>query len=97
MGCFRNMNISGDFHNVICRQRKLEEALLFRGQLKDALQSMLDWLNKVEPLMSESAPVHGDLDNVNALNEHHKVTQICFVDLSIETSNQEFFELYCEK
>ena len=29
------------------RQRELEEALLFSGQFKDALQALLDWLYKV--------------------------------------------------
>ena len=38
--------------NNICgksvdRQRRLEEALLFSGQFKDALQALLDWLYKV--------------------------------------------------
>lgn len=38
--------------NAVCggaveRQRQLEEALLFSGQFKDALQALLDWLYKV--------------------------------------------------
>ena len=38
--------------NTVCngaveRQRELEEALLFSGQFKDALQALLDWLYKV--------------------------------------------------
>ena len=63
--------------NSICahsvdRQRKLEEALLFSGQFKDALQALLDWLYKVEPLLADNQPVHGDLDTVLSLVEEHK-------------------------
>jgi dystonin len=55
------------------RQRKLEEALLFSGQFKDAVQALLEWLHKVEGTLSEEGPVHGDLDTVTALMEKHKV------------------------
>lgn len=66
--------------NSVCgksvdRQRKLEEALLFSGQFKDAMQALLDWLYKVEPLLAEDQPVHGDLDTVNSLEEEHKAFQ----------------------
>merc|ERR1719244_461095 len=54
------------------RQRKLEEALLFTGQFKDATQALLDWLKKVEVGLVEDGPVHGDLDTVMALVEQHK-------------------------
>ncbi|XP_041359572.1 microtubule-actin cross-linking factor 1, isoforms 1/2/3/5-like isoform X3 [Gigantopelta aegis] len=66
--------------NNICgksvdRQRKLEEALLFSGQFNEAFQALLDWLAKVEPLLSEDQPVHGDLDTVNSLIDGHKTFQ----------------------
>ncbi|MCL4115460.1 UNVERIFIED_CONTAM: hypothetical protein GTU68_053574, partial [Idotea baltica] len=54
------------------RQRKLEEALLFTGQFKDAIQALLDWLKKVELGLVADGPVHGDLDTVMALVEQHK-------------------------
>nr|QVD39310.1 Dystonin [Schistocerca gregaria] len=54
------------------RQRRLEEALLFSGQFKDAVQALLDWLHKVESTLGEEGPVHGDLDTVVALVEQHK-------------------------
>ena len=57
------------------RQRALEEALLFSGQFKDALQALLDWLYKVEPTLAEDQLVHGDLDTVNSLMEEHKAFQ----------------------
>ena len=57
------------------RQRTLEEALLYSGQFKDALQALLDWLYKVEPNLGEDQPVHGDLDTVNSLCEEHKAFQ----------------------
>lgn len=64
--------------NLLCsksvdKQRTLEDALLCSGQFKDALQALLDWLYKVEPLLAEDQPVHGDLDTVNGLVEEHKV------------------------
>ena len=59
---------------MVDRQRKLEEALLFSGQFKDAMQALLDWLYKVEPLLAEDQPVHGDLDTVNSLEEEHRVS-----------------------
>lgn len=54
------------------RQRKLEEALLYSGQFKDAIQALLDWLKVVEKQLSEDGPVHGDLDTVIALVDQHK-------------------------
>ena len=47
--------------------------MLVAGQFKDALQLLLDWLYKVEPSLNEDQPVHGDIDTVNSLTEHHKV------------------------
>lgn len=61
---------------TIRRQRKLEEALLYCGQFKDALEALLDWLKKTEKLLSDEGPVHGDLDTVNALIDQHKVNRI---------------------
>lgn len=57
----------------LCRQHKLEEALLFSGQFMDALQALVDWLYKVEPQLAEDQPVHGDLDLVMNLMDAHKV------------------------
>lgn len=54
------------------RQRKLEEALLYSGQFKDAIAALLQWLKKVEQELSEDSPVHGDLDTVNHLVDIHK-------------------------
>ncbi|XP_071449100.1 microtubule-actin cross-linking factor 1, isoforms 1/2/3/4/5 isoform X30 [Hetaerina americana] len=63
--------------NSVCgksvdRQRKLEEALLFSGQFKEAVQALMDWMRKVESGLIAEGPVHGDLDTVMALVEHHK-------------------------
>ncbi|XP_049879738.1 microtubule-actin cross-linking factor 1 isoform X17 [Pectinophora gossypiella] len=57
---------------AVDRQRKLEEALLYSGQFKDAMSALLDWLRKRERELSGDAPVHGDLDTVMALIEQHK-------------------------
>lgn len=63
--------------NSVCnksvdRQRKLEEALLYSGQFKEAIAALLQWLKKVEKELSEDSPVHGDLDTVNHLVELHR-------------------------
>ncbi|XP_025411352.1 dystonin isoform X7 [Sipha flava] len=63
--------------NMVCtksvdRQRKLEEALLYCGQFKDAMEALLDWLRKTEKRLTDDGPVHGDLDTVMALVEQHK-------------------------
>lgn len=54
------------------RQRKLEEALLFSGQFKDAIQALLDWLQKTEKHLSNPGPLYGDLDTVTNLVEQHR-------------------------
>ncbi|CAL1283114.1 unnamed protein product [Larinioides sclopetarius] len=57
------------------KQRKLEEALLFSGQFKDAVQALLDWLEKSKKALSENQLLHGDLDTVMALVDQHKSFQ----------------------
>lgn len=59
-------------NRAIDRQRKLEESLLFSGQFKEALQALLDWLNKAEPKLAQDQNVHGDLDTVTNLFDQHK-------------------------
>merc|ERR1719350_2457877 len=54
------------------RQRKLEEALLFSGQFKDAMKALMDWLGQMEKALDDKMPVHGDLDTVIGLVEQHK-------------------------
>ena len=54
------------------KQRKLEEALLFSGQFKDALKALMDWLKSMESELDNKTPVHGDLDTVIGLVEKHK-------------------------
>ena len=56
----------------IDRQRKLEEALLFSGQFKEAVQALLDWLQKTEKQLFDCGPLHGDLDTVSNLVEQHR-------------------------
>ncbi|XP_073988701.1 dystonin-like protein short stop isoform X27 [Rhodnius prolixus] len=62
-------------NKAVDRQRKLEEALLYCGQVKDALDALLDWLRKVHKELAEDGPVHGDLDTVQALIEQHKALE----------------------
>lgn len=66
--------------NSICnksvdRQRKLEEALLFSGQFKDAIDALMDWLEKAKNQFLNNSSVYGDLDTVTALVEEHKIFQ----------------------
>ena len=58
----------------ICRQNKLDEALLSSGRFSDAMQSLLEWLAKAESYLAEDQPILGDLDTVNILIEQHKVS-----------------------
>ncbi|CAH0551958.1 unnamed protein product [Brassicogethes aeneus] len=55
------------------RQRKLEEALLYSGQFKEAIAALVQWLKKAEKELAGDNPVHGDLDTVNHLIDLHKV------------------------
>ncbi|PIK37942.1 putative microtubule-actin cross-linking factor 1 isoform X5 [Apostichopus japonicus] len=57
---------------AVDRQRKLEEALLYSGQFKDALQSLLEWMYQVEPTLADDNPVHGDKDTVANLMDAHQ-------------------------
>ncbi|XP_063629073.1 dystonin isoform X7 [Cydia splendana] len=57
---------------AVDRQRKLEEALLYSGQFKDAMSALLEWLKKQQTKLAADSPVHGDLDTVMALIEQHK-------------------------
>lgn len=66
--------------NSICnksvdRQRKLEEALLFSGQFKDAIDALMEWLEKSKAHLLANMAVYGDLDTVAALVEAHKIFQ----------------------
>ncbi|XP_077965714.1 microtubule-actin cross-linking factor 1-like isoform X2 [Styela clava] len=53
------------------RQNTLEEALMVSGRLIDAIESLLDWLYKVEPSVAADSPVHGDVHTVANLIDHH--------------------------
>lgn len=59
-------------HKSVERQRKLEEALLYSGQFKDAIAALVQWLQKAEAHLSADSPVHGDLDTVNHLVDLHR-------------------------
>jgi len=57
----------------VCRQTKLDEALLSSGRVSDALQALMEWLSKAESYLTEDQPTLGDLDTVSMLLEQHKV------------------------
>ncbi len=65
--------VSFSLVSLCYRQRKLEEVLLLSGKFQDALQERLNWLYKVEPLLAEDQPVHGDVHTVSSFVEEHKV------------------------
>lgn len=54
------------------RQKKLEEALLFSGQFKDAIKSLMDWIDFAQQNLSLKN-LYGDLDTVNSLIDSHKI------------------------
>ncbi|KAF8565826.1 hypothetical protein P879_04430, partial [Paragonimus westermani] len=55
------------------RHRALEEALLSAGLYKEALQSLGDWLAKVEPQLAEhQVGVFGDVETVEQLIDAHR-------------------------
>lgn len=68
----------GDLFSYIFRQQKLEEALLFSGMFQDALQSLFDWLETVEPSLSSETAIMGDTQTVHILMDNHKVQFVCF-------------------
>ncbi len=58
------------------RQKKLEDALLCSGQFRDALQSLLEWLGRVEPTLADNNQLlNGDLESVMALIEDNEQFQ----------------------
>ncbi|XP_035224503.1 microtubule-actin cross-linking factor 1-like isoform X1 [Stegodyphus dumicola] len=63
--------------NKVCaksvnRQRRLEEALLYSGQFKEAVMALIDWFDKTIATLSETKAYHGDLDTVTSLLDQHK-------------------------
>ena len=65
--------------NSVCsksvdRQRKLEESLLFSGQFRDAVDALIDWLEKAR-IHLDLDRLHGDLDTVTSLVDQHKAFQ----------------------
>uniref|UniRef100_A0A5S6QD24 Calponin-homology (CH) domain-containing protein n=1 Tax=Trichuris muris TaxID=70415 RepID=A0A5S6QD24_TRIMR len=54
------------------RQQKLEEALLFSGQFKEAVATLMDYLVGAEERLDPNASVYGDLDSVLNWEEDHK-------------------------
>ncbi|CDW56773.1 VAB 10A protein [Trichuris trichiura] len=54
------------------RQQKLEEALLFSGQFKEAVSTLMDYLVGAEERLSSNVGVYGDLDSVITWEEEHK-------------------------
>lgn len=66
--------------NSVCaksvdRQRKLEESLLYSGQFKEAVDALLDWLERARNDLLSIDRLHGDLDTVTQLVEQHKSFQ----------------------
>jgi len=58
------------------RQKRLEDALLCSGQFRDALQSLLEWLGRVEPTLADNNQLlNGDLESVLALIEDNEQFQ----------------------
>lgn len=58
---------------------------MLSGKFQDALQERLNWLYKVEPMLAEETPVHGDVHTVSSFVEEHKVSP-AYVDLMLEVT-----------
>ena len=52
--------------------RDIQDSMVSSGRLIDALETLEEWLIKVEPELSERRPVEGDLDTVEKLIEQHR-------------------------
>jgi len=65
------VNLSPFTHN---RKHQLEESLLFSGRFSDAIESLMQWLYKIEPQLSDETPVMGDIHTVNTLMDRHDVS-----------------------
>ena len=52
--------------------RDIQESMVSSGRLIDALETLEEWLIRVEPELSERRPVEGDLDTVEKLIDQHR-------------------------
>ena len=55
---------------------ELQASLVSSGKLIEALETLEDWLAKVEPGLRESTPVDGDYDSVAMLVEAHEQLKV---------------------
>lgn len=46
------------------------------GRLNEAIDSLFDWLYKVEPSVAADSPVHGDVHTVAGLIDQHNVRNV---------------------
>ncbi|XP_076805099.1 microtubule-actin cross-linking factor 1-like isoform X3 [Clavelina lepadiformis] len=63
-------DLQQESHN---RQKGLEDAVIFSIQFRDSLQSLMEWLHKVEPILSNGENVHGEIHIVESLMKKHKI------------------------
>lgn len=63
------------YFNKILFIFRLEDALLCSGQFREALQSLIEWLGRVEPTLAENTQLNGDLESVLALIEDNQQFQ----------------------
>ncbi|CAL8097166.1 unnamed protein product [Calicophoron daubneyi] len=67
--------------NSLDRQRALEQALLSAGMYKEAVNSLVDWLSRVEPeLTDHQVGCYGDVETVEQLLEVHQSFSIELAD-----------------
>nr|CAB3263585.1 microtubule-actin cross-linking factor 1 [Phallusia mammillata] len=55
------------------RKNQLEESLLFSGRFTEAIDSLLQWLCKIEPEVNTQAQLQGDIHTVTALLDRHNI------------------------
>ena len=57
------------------RQHRLEEALLFHGMFLDAVQTLMDWLDSADHILTSETAVMGDPETVKLLVDNHTTFQ----------------------
>lgn len=85
MKCIVRNNFVAVVLLYVCSQNKLDEALISSGRFADAVQSLMEWLNKSDAYLAEDQPILGDLDTVTSLIDQHRVRAVsCHCDCVLD-------------
>lgn len=85
MKCIVRYNFVAVVLLCVYSQNKLDEALISSGRFADAVQSLMEWLNKSDAYLAEDQPILGDLDTVTSLIDQHRVRAVsCHCDCVLD-------------